>query len=107
MTVAVNADNRPKIEAAFWEFHNANPDVYAELKRIALDLIDRGYTKFGIATVYEVARWRSMLRLGPSAKFKLNNNFRAYYARMLMDREPRLAGVFDTRRLGVPSHVAP
>jgi hypothetical protein len=37
----------------------------------------------------------------------LNNNFRSYYSRLIMEREADLAGVFKTRKLGVSSHLVP
>jgi hypothetical protein len=106
VTVHVLDYRRSKIERAFLDFHAEHPEVYDELVRLARELRARGYERFGIATIYEVARWRSMIRTGPGG-FKLNNNYRAYYARLIMRRESDLAGIFDTRQLGVPSHVVP
>lgn len=107
MTVHTRPENQASIEAAFWQFHREHPEVYVELRGLARELIARGYKRFGIATIYEVARWRSMMRRRPGDAFKLNNNHRAYYARLLMQAEPDLAGLFNTRELSVPSHVAP
>lgn len=104
MTVRVN-NTTSKLEAAFWEFHLANPEVYEELKRLSLRLKARGYERLGIATVFEVCRWRSMMRARDNKGFKLNNNHRAFYARLL-NREPGLEGIFTTRKQGVESHVA-
>jgi hypothetical protein len=106
-TVDVNPSNQGKIEEAFHQFHRENPEVYEELVSLARELKKRGYQKFGIATIYEVARWRSMLRAGPEGQFKLNNNYRAYYARLMMRNVAELDGIFDTRTLAVPHHVAP
>ncbi len=103
MTVYVNPMS--DIESAFREFHADHPEVYDELVRLARELQSRGYDRFGIATIYEVARWRSMLRSADQHGFKLNNNYRSHYARMISQREPDLRGIFKTRRLGVPSHV--
>lgn len=107
MTRHVNPENQSVIEAAFVKFHADHPEVYTDLCEIARDLKRRGYQRFGIKTVYEVARWRSMIRRGPKDKFKLNNNFTAYYARKIMEQEPDLRDVFQTRRLAVASHIVP
>lgn len=88
------------IEERFEEFHAANPGVYLELRRLSLRLVDAGQTRFGIATVYEALRYSQLQTYGDS--FKLNNSYRALYARLLMEQEPRLAGVFETRQLRAP-----
>jgi hypothetical protein len=46
--------------------------------------------------LFEVARWEMTLSTRDS-QFKLNNDYRAPYARLLMLREPRLAGLFSIR----------
>jgi hypothetical protein len=108
VTVKTLPENRRRIEAAFNAFHAEHPEVYAELVRVARRLRQQGWERFGIATVFEVVRYRSMIgNLAGGAKPKLNNNHRAYYSRLIMEREPDLAGVFKTRQLGVPSHIAP
>ena len=33
----------------------------------------------------------------PASEFKLNNNYRSFYSRLLMEQEPELAGYFETR----------
>ncbi len=89
--------SRPTLEEQFEKFHQENPGVYEELRRLSLQLVDRGLTRFGIATVYETLRYRRLETTGDD--FRLNNNHRSFYARMLMEREPRLRGVFPTRDL--------
>ncbi len=105
MTQMVIPSNRSKIEAAFEQFHSEHPEVYGELVELAREMKARGYERFGIATIYEVARWRSMLRARDGHGFKLNNSHRALYARTIMAQESDLEGVFDTRRLAVAGHV--
>jgi hypothetical protein len=82
----------------FAKFHSANPHVYEALKKLALDLVERGHERIGIGMLFEVLRWQHAMRT-TDPDFKLNNIYRSRYARLLMDQEPRLAGVFETRRL--------
>lgn len=93
--------NGATIAEAFLAFHNANPDVYAELVALARKARQRGATKLGIGMLFEVVRWRRILRTEDwgQAPFKLNNNYRALYARRIMERESDLAGIFETREL--------
>lgn len=86
------------IEQRFARFHADNPHVYRELRRLALDLVDRGHTRIGIGMLTEVLRWSAMQTRGDDS-YKLNNSFRALFARMLADNEPALADVFEFRRL--------
>ena len=73
--------------------------MYDELRKLALALINRGHLRYGIAGLFEVLRYRHAMRtIDPDESFKLNNNYRAYYARLLMDRELRLVGFFLTRK---------
>jgi hypothetical protein len=92
----MNDDSR--IDREFAEFHAANPHVYDELVMLARRARRAGTTRLGIGMLFEVLRWRHALRTRGD-DFKLNNNYRSRYARMLMDREPDLNGVFEIREL--------
>jgi hypothetical protein len=89
------------IRDAFKRFHGENPHVYTELVTMARELVDVGHAKIGIGMLFEVLRWRHALRTAGDT-FKLNNNYRSYYARLIMRREEDLAGVFELRRLHGP-----
>lgn len=90
-------DRERTIDAAFAAFHEANPQVYAELKMLAVRARRRGAHRIGIGMLFEVLRWRHTLRTEGDT-YKLNNNYRSRYARML-NHEPELAGCFETRGL--------
>ena len=88
-----------RLERAFWEFHSQNPHVYDKLEQLALQLRSSGVTRWGIKALWEVCRYELVLRTSSSARsFRLNNNYTAYYARLLMERCPDLAGFFETRQ---------
>jgi hypothetical protein len=83
--------------ARFEEFHADNPRVYEVLVSLARQWVVRtGRGKLGIGALYERARWEIALATG-DPDFKLNNNYRAYYARLIMAREWDLRGLFDLR----------
>lgn len=72
--------------------------VYRSVRRRALGLRSCGWKRYGIAALWEAARFDRDLEVGPDAHgWKLNNNYRAYMARLLMEREPDLAGFFEIR----------
>jgi hypothetical protein len=86
------------IDARFKLFHLDNQHIYRELHRRALALVDRGVEHFGIALLWESMRYDAAIRSEGNA-YKLNNDFRSRYARMLLAREPRLVGRLETREL--------
>jgi hypothetical protein len=87
----------PPISARFAEFHRENPRVYDELVRLARRGRQAGRTKMGINQLFEVLRWNVSLTTR-GEDFKLNNNYAPHYARLIMDRERDLAGIFELRR---------
>jgi hypothetical protein len=85
-------------EARFWAFHHDNPDVFETLKALARKAKHAGAGQYGIAALFEVLRWsRLMDGKRDGEEFKLNNNYKAFYARLLMAECPDLAGFFETR----------
>lgn len=88
-----------KLERAFQEFHAQNPQVYATLKRLAVRAKQQGQTRTGIGMLWEVMRWELTVETRSGDNFRLNNNHRSRYARLLMEQEPELAGIFATREL--------
>lgn len=93
----MNIYQTDRITRDFVNFHADNPDVYAELVALARTWRTRGYAKLGIATVFEVLRWNRYMDGKDKHGFKLNNNYRALYARLIMEQEPDLAGMFELR----------
>jgi hypothetical protein len=80
----------------FEAFHSANPHVYAILREFALQLVRSGRRKIGIRMVWERMRWEMAIRT-TTDDYKLNDHYTRWYARVLMEREPELRGVFETR----------
>ena len=80
-------------------FHEANPQVYQEICRLAQQMIKRGRTRYAIGTIWEVMRWFRDIKPGNIEEFKLPNNHRAYYARLWLDDHPQNSGFFRLCRL--------
>lgn len=82
---------------AFAEYHADNPKVYGLLRRFALEARRAGRDRLSINLLFERVRWYTDVEtVGDS--FKVNNTFRAWYARLLMAEEPELAECFETRK---------
>lgn len=91
-------DNPKTIEERFDEFDAAHPEVYRELVRLSRQWVSVGRARLGIATLFEKLRWEwHVAGLQDRDGFKLNNNFRALYARKIMANHPDLDGLFETR----------
>jgi hypothetical protein len=90
---------RPPIDERFVAFHRANPQVYRRLRDLAMQAVTRRPgVRLSIAMLFEVLRYETLVVLRTD-HFKLNNDFRSRYVRMLEEREPELAGRFETRRI--------
>lgn len=92
---------RGTIAERFATFHGDYPQVYRMLVGFARQMHRRGFEHYGIAAVFERARWEVHMTWGPDSEqgLKLNNDLKALYARLIMDENPDLEGFFRLRRL--------
>ena len=90
-------DRRGGISAAFQRFHEANPHVYDALKAVALWCVRNGKT-VGMKAIYERVRWEYNVQTDDEP-YRMNNNYTAHYARLLMKQEPELADYFQVRKI--------
>jgi hypothetical protein len=68
------------------------------LREHALHLRRKGRTHYGIKALFEVVRFhRALETTDKCAEWKMNNNYSALYARLLMANEPELCDFFRTR----------
>lgn len=92
-------DNTLTIQDQFLAFHRLNPWVYRELVSLARQMKARGRQEIGIGMLWEVLRWNYYQQTAGDSEWKLNNNFRSRYARLIMASEPDLFDIFETRIL--------
>jgi hypothetical protein len=98
------ASRRAKtIEARFREFHEANPLVYTNLVRLAREAKDKGHNRISIGMLWEVLRWNKLIAVvDATSRYELNDNYRSRMARLIMQQEPDLDGMFEVRELRSP-----
>lgn len=84
------------IDADFERFHEANPHVYREIVGLCRKAKSRGLDHWSINGIFEVLRWKTAIKTDEEAP-RLNNNYRALYARLVMKECPDLEGFFETR----------
>lgn len=83
-------------EERFNAFHAANPHVYEALVAMARKWKRAGHTSCSMKLLFEVLRWKHGIQTDGD-EWTLNNNYTAYYARAIMERETDLTGFFETR----------
>lgn len=81
----------------FEKYHEANPRVYELFKRFAREAKARR-KRYSASAIFERIRWHSEVETN-GGDFKINNYFRPWYARKLMEECPEFRGFFETRRL--------
>lgn len=82
----------------FEAFHQRNPRVLTELERMTALMVRRGRKRIGIKMLFEVLRWNYYLTTDdPDSEYRLNNNYTAYYARLIIARHPEWGDVFVLR----------
>jgi hypothetical protein len=87
-----------QIEWDFKRYHDANPHVYQRLETAALRWADSNAKRVGVKRLAENLRYSTVgIKEPPHAPFKINNNHTALFARLLIHRHPRLAGVIELR----------
>jgi hypothetical protein len=90
----------------FEAFHHDNPHVYATYVRLARAWVERtGRSRIGIGALTERVRWEIALTTS-DADHKINNDHRAYYARLIMQNEPDLANLFELRTSAADDWIA-
>jgi hypothetical protein len=100
--VAVPAPLAPEtIADRFAAFHASNPWVYDALVKLARDMKASGARKIGMQMLIEVVRWQ-YARTTTGDAFKVNNDFAAHYARLIMLRNVDLDGIFEVRKIKTP-----
>lgn len=88
---------KPSIMDKFEKFHRENPHIYAALRLMSIQLEEAGFQRWSMKGLFEALRYQQALKTRGES-FKLNNNYTALYARLLMDNEPRLEGFFEIRQ---------
>ena len=83
------------MRTSFKQYHLDNPQVYVEFKRLAFQLINRGYVRLGAKQIFEVIRWQTMVY--GNDQYKLNNNYTSDYARLFELDHQIYAGYFLKR----------
>ena len=81
----------------YLKFNKEHPEVWDMFVRFSKEIISKGYKNYSVNAVFERIRWEKDIGGDGINQFKLNNNYRAFYARKFMDMFPEHKGFFRTR----------
>ena len=80
-------------------FHKENPKVYQLFEKFSFQLIARGFNNYSSNAVFERIRWETdEADTDGKSTFKINNNYRAFFARAFMKRHPEYDGFYRLRK---------
>jgi hypothetical protein len=103
MNVIMMSDMAIKFE----DFHRKNPHVYRVLVDKAREWVRRtGKERVGISMLYEGARWEIAMQTSDE-NYKLSNDHRAFYARLIMAQEPDLRNMFVIKKSEATDWILP
>lgn len=83
----------------FKKFHTENPQVYEEFCRLSHMMKNTGRKKYSVDAIIHVVRWNLAIQT-TGKTFKINNNIRSIYGRLLAFNEPEFVDFFEFRNHG-------
>jgi hypothetical protein len=92
----VHPEHDESLAERFARFHAENPQVHAAIGAVVSDLRAHGVRRFGMKAIFERLRWLYTIQTRGD-DFKLNNNYTAFYARLLVAERPELSAFFEIR----------
>ena len=85
-----------ELRAEVKKFSAAHPEVWRLFSKFTFDRIGLGFKNYSANAIFERIRWETDQAQG--TEFKLNNNYRPFYARAFMTQYPEHDGFFRTRK---------
>ena len=86
------------LEEKFDIYDKENPHVYLLFIKFAREAECSGRSNYSSNAIFERIRWFVDVETSGDT-FKINNNYRPYYARKMMQDYPEFGGFFRTREL--------
>ncbi|MFD7639595.1 hypothetical protein ACFV4P_02985 [Kitasatospora sp. NPDC059795] len=97
---ATGTARQQTIQERFEQFHALNGWVLADLERLTAECIDAKFTKVSLGMLFELVRYSyGRATLSADDDFRLNNDYRSRYARLLIEQHPEWAPYFEVRAL--------
>lgn len=85
------------LDARFLEFDRAHPEVYRLFVRFAEQLLAAGHRRGSAEQLMQRIRWETAVNPERDGGWKLNDHYRARYARKLAAEDARFENWFEFR----------
>lgn len=82
----------------FKTYHKKNPQVFNRFSALAFQMKNTGRKVYSAETIINVMRWHTDLETNGEA-FKINNDFKPLYARLLIYHYPEFDGFFKLKKV--------
>tara|TARA_Y100000593_G_scaffold77522_1_gene143566 strand:+ start:297 stop:650 length:354 start_codon:yes stop_codon:yes gene_type:complete len=79
-------------------YHKQYPEVWELFVQFTFDMIDKGFKNYAVSGIFERIRWEKDMGGDGLTVFKINNNYKPFYARAFMKKYPEHDGFFRTRK---------
>ena len=92
-----SVDKSSKDLVTEWKhFHVKNPEVYELFKRFAFEAINKGHLRLSSEMIINRIRWETSV-VTSDKDYKINNDYKPFYARLFMEEHPQYKNFFNTR----------
>jgi len=82
----------------FIQFHLDNPHIYDLILKRCSFLKNKGKDHYSIEAIVNIIRWEYDVGIHQDKSgFKFSNNYKSFYARLIMDNNPHLKGFFKMK----------
>jgi hypothetical protein len=82
----------------FHQLHKARPEVLDFLVSEIKLRLDKGFAAFSYHSLWEYARWKLEMDMGPGATFLMNDHAAPFYARAITILHPEFNGLTEFRQ---------
>lgn len=83
----------------FQEFHEANTYVYDMLEKEAEEQLASGWWRSSVWLILNTIRWGPGSTVDTATSFKISNDYFAFYARLLIARQPKFANWIEVKAM--------
>lgn len=89
----------PDTVTIFLQYHKDHPDIWKNFERLALEVIEKGKTKWSARAIFNVLRYELEIKSTSGEEYKINVNYSPYYARVFHWKYPQYSDFFRLRRI--------